>query len=398
MKKFLLLTFLASLLSLSKAQTFTTVAGGNGRGSAHNQFYSPDGLFVDKSGNLYVSDDGNERIIKFPSSSDSATMGIIVGGGNGQGSNGNQLSRPTSVFGDSIGALYVSDEVNSRIQIFLPGSDSSTIAATFESTYLSDATFIDSKGYIYTIDNSLGKVFKYPPHSLSATNPTVVAANTFTYFNAWSMWVDGQGYIYVTDDDSSRVLRFPPNSDANTAGTIVAGGNGQGGAANQLSSPYSICVDSRGNIYVADYDNNRIQKFPPNSTTATDGVTIAGNGVGSVYLNGPKVVFADDHDNIYIADSYNNRILKLTQPSSGINDIPTPETISIYPNPNSGSFMLSSNNNFGSEYSVHDMLGRIVASGTISSDNQTINIGAHVAGLFTLEIKNAMPVKFVVDN
>lgn len=46
-----------------------------------------------------------------------------------------------------------------------------------------------------------------------------------------------------------------------TSGVTVAGGNGQGNAANQLKYPIDVALDAAGNLYVADADNRRIQKF-----------------------------------------------------------------------------------------------------------------------------------------
>ena len=60
----------------------------------------------------------------------------------------------------------------------------------------------------------------------------------------------------------------------------VAGNNGQGAAANQLYNPSGVLVDGSGNIYVADYNNNRIQKFPAGGTRATNGVTVQGQRPG----------------------------------------------------------------------------------------------------------------------
>ena len=50
-------------------------------------------------------------------------------------------------------------------------------------------------------------------------------------------------------------------------GEVKAGGNGVGSAMNQLNFPEKITVDSSGNLFIADYNNNRIQKWAPNSTS-----------------------------------------------------------------------------------------------------------------------------------
>ena len=61
----------------------TTAAGGNGQGSSRNQLAFAYGVFVDKAGNVYSADPGNNRVLRFPAGSNSNTNGTIVAGGNG---------------------------------------------------------------------------------------------------------------------------------------------------------------------------------------------------------------------------------------------------------------------------------------------------------------------------
>jgi DNA-binding beta-propeller fold protein YncE len=70
-------------------------------------------VFVDASGNLYVSDGFNQRIQKW---APGATTGTTVAGGNGDGSAANQFSYPSGLFVDASGNIYVSDWNNNRIQ------------------------------------------------------------------------------------------------------------------------------------------------------------------------------------------------------------------------------------------------------------------------------------------
>ncbi len=80
----------------------------------------------------------------------------------------------------------------------------------------------------------------------------------------------------------------------------------------QLSSPLGVVVDSQGNVLVCDTNNNRVQMWTPG---ATIGQTIAGNsngtaGSGPNELNTPKGISIDKNDNIYVADYNNLRIQK----------------------------------------------------------------------------------------
>ena len=66
--------------------------------------------------------------------------------------------------------------------------------------------------------------------------------------------------MYIADTENNRIQMWAPGA---IEGTTIAGGNGEGSAANQLSLPRGITLDSSGNLYIADTGNNRIQKYAP---------------------------------------------------------------------------------------------------------------------------------------
>ena len=90
----------------------TVVAGGNGSGSATNQLKAPYGIDVDSSGNMYVTDTNNHRIMKW---APDATEGTVVAGGNGRGSALNQFDLPGGAALDNSGNIYVADYENHRV-------------------------------------------------------------------------------------------------------------------------------------------------------------------------------------------------------------------------------------------------------------------------------------------
>jgi len=303
-----------------------TVAGGNGYGPAANQFSSPEGFCFDGTGNMYVADAYNHRIQKFPPNSNGTTNGITVAGGNGYGSALNQFA-PASVSIDSSGNIYVADWGNGRILEFPPGSTGATngiIVAGGNGTgsalnQLDNpiTVFVDGTGNIYVNDNWNNRIIEFPPGSTSTTNGKIVAGGNGSgqannqFDGVTSVYVDGSGNVYVSDGSNNRVLKFPAGSNSGTEGEVVAGGNGFGPAANQLYFPYSVFVDGGGYLFVADINNARIQRFPPGSTSATNGTTVAGgNGLGAAanQLNYPYFVSVDSRGDIFVADDQNNRI------------------------------------------------------------------------------------------
>jgi DNA-binding beta-propeller fold protein YncE len=82
------------------------------QGSGEGELSGPTGLAVDTGGNVYVSDNGNHRVVKFDSSGS-----FIASWGSGGSGNG-EFKGPTGLAVDSKGRVYVSDMGNHRIQIF----------------------------------------------------------------------------------------------------------------------------------------------------------------------------------------------------------------------------------------------------------------------------------------
>ncbi|CAF2111417.1 unnamed protein product [Rotaria magnacalcarata] len=91
------------------------VAGGQGQGSALTQLYYPRGIFVDTLGILYA-DYENDRVMRWTQGD--KKQGTVIVGGNGRGARANQLSCPIGLSFDRHGNLYVADWGNNRVQRF----------------------------------------------------------------------------------------------------------------------------------------------------------------------------------------------------------------------------------------------------------------------------------------
>lgn len=142
--------------------------GGNNAGNGFNQLEDPNYAYFDYlyTNSLYVVDSGNNRILRFPVSSTSATDGVVVAGGNGMGNGLNQLNNPTSVVVGCNGILLISDKSekaidhslltfliseNNRIQRWLPNANiGSTIAGGTSGVA---ANQLDSPEFIFFDEN-----------------------------------------------------------------------------------------------------------------------------------------------------------------------------------------------------------------------------------------------------
>ena len=134
------------------------------------------------------------------------------------------------------------------------------------------------------------------------------------------MAVDSSGNLYITDTNNDRIRKV---DSAGTITTIAGTGErrfgGDGGPAiqAQLDAPSGVVVDGAGNLYIADLANHRIRKVDSTGTITT----IAGTGergfggdggpATQARLNYPYGVAVDGAGNLYIADLANHRIRKV---------------------------------------------------------------------------------------
>jgi sugar lactone lactonase YvrE len=149
--------------------------------------------------------------------------------------------------------------------------------------------------------------------------------------------VDGAGNIYIADDWNCRIRKVNTVTGliSTVAGNGTPGYTGDGIAAisAELNIPASVAVDSTGNIFIADFQNNRIRKVSASTGLIS---TVVGNGTGgyngdgiaatSAELNGPSGVAVDSAGNIYIADTNNQRIRKMSASTGLIGTVPVVAT------------------------------------------------------------------------
>jgi uncharacterized protein (TIGR03437 family) len=134
------------------------------------------------------------------------------------------------------------------------------------------------------------------------------------------MAVDAQGAIFVADTGNQRIFRQRPGAAPEVvAGDNGAGFSGDGGPATsaRLASPWGVAVDTRGNVFIADYGNFRIRKVD----AATHNIsTVAGNGSATFSGDGAaataagcdcRAVAVDNGGNLFLADTANHRIRRV---------------------------------------------------------------------------------------
>jgi hypothetical protein len=219
----------------------------NDGGISANGLDNPSAVALDSSGNLYVADWNNNRVLFYPSGSTTATRVYGQGGSfstntaNNGGISANSLDNPSAVALDSSGNLYVADPLNNRVLFYPSGSTTAT--------------------RVYGQGGSF---------SANTANNGGIGANSLD--NPSAVALDSSGNLFVADFGNNRALFYPSGSTTATQvygqlGSFTTNTANKGGiSANSLNSDYGVALDSSGNLYVADYNNNRVLLYPPTTT------------------------------------------------------------------------------------------------------------------------------------
>jgi RHS repeat-associated protein len=270
-------------------QTLTIAGTGsagfvNGTGTGAS-FSSPFGIVADGSGNMYISDAGNNVIRKMVVSSGIVTT--FAGSGTAGSTNGTgtaaSFNHPAGLSMDASGNVYVADEHNHLIRKISPAGVVTTLAGT-----------AGTSGF---------------------TNGTGTAA---TFFDPYGVAADGSGNLYVADYGNNAIRKIVISTAVVTtfAGSGSVGSTNGTGTAATFNHPSGVATDASGNVYVADQTNNMIRKI----STAAVVTTLAGsntagfgNGTGTAAtFDAPSAVAVDPSGNVYVADRINNAIRAIT--------------------------------------------------------------------------------------
>ncbi|MCF6212654.1 MAG: Ig-like domain-containing protein, partial [Flavobacteriaceae bacterium] len=329
---------LPSWLSLGSNASVSTLAGSgttgfsDGTGTAA-QFWSPQSVAVDGSGNVYVADAGNNRIRKItPTGVVSTLAGSTSGFADGTGTLA-KFSGPQGITVGSDGNIYVSDTGNNRIRKITPVGVVTTIAGSGVYGF-SDATgglaqfanprgvAVDASGNVFVGDTDNNKIRKI---TIAGVVTTLAGSGTYGFADATGslaqfanprgLAVDASGNVYVADNENNKIRRITAVGVVTTlAGSTYGFADGTGSSA-QFANPRGVTVDASENVYVADSDNHRIRKITTSGIVTTlVGSTFGfadGTGTAARFKN-PYGIAIDASDNVYIADTDNHRIRKIT--------------------------------------------------------------------------------------
>ncbi len=235
----------------------------------------PDTLAVDSAGNVYITDSGNNRVLKLATGESAPTVLPFTG-----------LNEPDGVAVDAAGNVYVADNGNNRVLRLGTGGGAQT-ELPFTDLKNPGSVAVDAAGNVYVVDFGHNRVLKLAPSPDAEAQPVYHGLNLPLCVAA-----DAVGNLYLTDNGTNQVLKLAAGSSTITPMPFTG-----------LSSPHDVAVDAGGNVYAADFGNNRVLKLAAGSGTQT---VLPFSG-----LSYPQGVAVDRAGSVYVTNTGNGRVVKL---------------------------------------------------------------------------------------
>jgi sugar lactone lactonase YvrE len=274
----------------------TTLTGDQAAVTSTN-LSGPSSASFDAQGDLWVTDYGNSRVLEYvPPFHDGMAATIAIGEPNfvtgTGGTTATTLQDPNELSFDALGDLWVTDFDNNRVLEYVPpfstgmaatlaiGQTSFTtrVSGLTSSTFLGPDDAIVSGDTLWVADGSNNRVLWFEePFMMGEAASGVIGQTSFTTSSSTGesatvfpngVTVDSFGNLWVSDAEDNRVLEFTtPFSDFEAPAVVIGQnsltGNVAGTTATNLSLPYGTAFDASGDLWVTDTDNNRVLEYIP---------------------------------------------------------------------------------------------------------------------------------------
>ena len=317
----------------------TTVAGsgepsflGDGGPATKAALLGPAGVVADAADNLYVADTVNSRVRRVDAVTGIVTTVAGTGSRSFSGDGGPAseagLSIPTGVAVDRAGDLFIADSGNNRIRkVEVATGDIETVAgsgatgfgagsfsgdgglATDARLFFPEGVAVDGIGNLFIADSGNSRIRKVD--AATGVITTVAGggvmgdggpATDALLFFPEGVAVDKSGNLFITDTGNNRVRKVNVTNGIITTVAV-------------LNSPTGVAVDEAGNLFIADTGSNQIRKADPvtgiiTTVAGTGSVGFTGDGgpAADAAVPGPGEVAIDGAGNLLIADEVNQRI------------------------------------------------------------------------------------------
>ncbi len=250
---------------------------------------------IDSSGNIWIADWANNRIVKF------SPTGTVIGAYGSYGSESGEMIDPWGIsINRNTGNVYVTDQANIRVDEFS-----------------SNGTFIQAMGWgVRNGANELQTCTSTCRSGIGGSNP-----GQFSWLAG--ITIDSSGNLWIVDNGNNRIEEFNEKQE------FVQEFGSTGSSAGQFNAPMNIAF-SGGGIYITDQENARIQEFTTSGTfVKTVGWGVSDGkaefesctkecragiaGVGNGQYSGPRGIAVDPATgNLYVTEMWNDRVQEVS--------------------------------------------------------------------------------------
>jgi ABC-type branched-subunit amino acid transport system substrate-binding protein len=321
------------------------------------RFLGPEGLVIDREGNIYVTEILGNRIRRInPEGTVSTVAGTGIAGYSDGPASSAQFDSPSGITLDSAGNLYVADSFNHSIRVVRPDGTVATLAGDGKAGYrdgsaeqaqfnLPTGIALSNTGVLYVADTGNNRIRAI---SLEGTVTTLTGSGErgfkdgppeLAQFNAPGyLSIGPDGNIYTSEscepNGNHAIRRITLEGAVTTVAGIGIPGRADGPAPKAgFSCPRGLVFDRAGNLYIADAGNDRIRVITPDDMV----YTLAGKGTNG-YVDGEgqqaafllvKGIALDDKRQLYVSDMITSRIRVIQLPETLIAS-PAPTTPDPY--------------------------------------------------------------------
>ena len=313
------------------------------------------GVAVDAYGDVWVTDRSSNRVLEYkPPFETNMNASFVLGQpsftAQAKATNQSGLDYPSGVAFDASGDLWVTDSDNNRVVEYVPpfqtGMNASVVIGepTFNTNAFSktNASTLDypevpvfsPNGDLFVSDYDSNRIVEYtPPFKdgqaasvvLGQANFTTTASLLEPYGLDWPLGLafSPSGDLWVADSFHDRLVEFVPPFTTNESASLVLGqvnltSEATGDGPANLFQPWGVGVDSRGDVWAADYSNNRLVEYVPPLSDGMNASVVLGqpafgsstSGTSATGEWGPREIAFDPQDDLWEVERENNRVLE----------------------------------------------------------------------------------------